>query len=752
MKRRFYIFLLTLVSLYGCTEEYNEEVNVGPTLTPRYLAVNPTILTTPSRANKQQVEITSTETPWIFDNDIEWISLTPLSGTASLSATVGVLENPTGDEARIGVFYLKADVTDWSYEEPISVTQSGAEPFISLSATEIEFSGKASMETVSITTNCTWAATTNADWLTVTQGDNSILLSVISNETDSFRIGSVTVIHSGQIPVTKIISVTQAPAKVVASTDTIKFKRTAGSINLIIDSEAKWTASTSNSWIEIAPTAGDAGKDTIAVSVAPNNSTKDRTGYVAISIGGRDGIQIPIFQRGFYVDTKQTELSFKAGSESKDLMVLSNTTWSVSSVPSWITVSPDSGEGDCVVKVTVQDNPNTANRSDIIHIIQNGLSIDVPVTVSQEGKYFNIDKSLLNFNDKEETQTIDIKSDGKWNAQTSNDWITLSPSTGTGTTTLSITVSENNADSERSGQVTISMGDKSESVIVVQKGKFFTIANDGLSFTSKGGTLDITISSNDTWTARIEDNPTWLQLSETSGSGDIKIKATTTDNPSVNSRSATIVFETTHCQIVRLVVKQEARFLTVDNQKVYLYPKGGTTDVITVLTDGDFKISYADTWYAVSQSGNTFKITALENATSDVRTGYINIELTDLKEGTYAIAIPVIQLNYGSSFFRQDFGDDVDYDVSTDGYIANLTIKGFGDDIVFDTTSSISDITLSLSNYKEDLNWDNAVELNIGLTVTVTGYKQDIDYDESSPSTTAIDITSTEYDDDIDWE
>lgn len=746
MNRHLIIFICAALVLVGCSDKYDESLGLYPTLIPRYMAIVPTSLTYASKPSTQAVSITSTQTPWKIENGIDWISTSPTFGSASALVAVSVTENKSGENARTGIFYINADVDDWRFEAPISVTQAAATPQITLSKSNIEFSGASNTESVTVTSNCDWSVSSSSDWLTATSKDNTIVLSATNNETNSYRTATVSVAHEGTTWISKSLTVKQAPASVNASTETLVFNNTASSVDVTISSEASWTVTTSDSWIEVSPTSGNAGTSTITVNVSPNTSTSERTGYVAISIGGSQRIQIPVRQRGIYIETEQTELSFTASGGSQELSILSNTSWTVSSTPSWITVSPSNGEGNGKIQVTAEDNPNTASRSGVIHITQNGLSIDVAVVVTQSGKTFDINTTVLNFEDKQETQTVNILTDGTWSAQTNDSWITLSPSSASGNSTLSITVSENTEDNERTGQVLVTMGDKSATVNVVQKGKYFTVSNSLLTYTSKGGSLSISITTNDSWTAQIENNLSWLQLSKTNGSGNVDVMVTATDNPSVNTRTATIIFKTTHNQSVRVVVTQNARYLTINTNEVLFYSKGGTSEAITVSTDGTYDISCSDSWFTVSQSNNTFTVTASENTTTDPRIGYITISLTDLKEGTYSLKLTVTQLNYGGSFLRKDYGDDTNYD-NMGTSTGSLTITGFGSDNNYDT-STTSGTTLSVSNYKSDSNWDTSVSSNV--TVTITGYKSDNNLDSQTNSSGTI--SKTGYEGDSNWQ
>jgi hypothetical protein len=274
-----------------------------------------------------------------MENGIEWVSLSPTSGTTSGTISVGVSENTAGDEVRTGIFYLKADVSDWKYEAPISVTQAGATPYINLSKTEFDLTGAENSDKVTVSSNCTWEISASDSWITANKSGNSISISIPSNETNTYRTGTISVVHTGTKNASAKITIRQAPSSITASTESLTFNNTAGSVSLTVNSEASWTASSANSWIEVTPTSGQAGTSTMTVSVSPNTSTSERTGYVILSIGSDQRIQIPVRQRGIYVEVDKTSLTFAAAGQSQTVTVSSNTSWVVLDSPSWINIS-----------------------------------------------------------------------------------------------------------------------------------------------------------------------------------------------------------------------------------------------------------------------------------------------------------------------------------------------------------------------------------------------------------------------------
>lgn len=715
-----YILLVCIV-LAGCSDKYSPELRLKPTLAPRYLRISPTSLSfLANQASSQSVDIETIETPWKIDNAIDWISISAASGQSNSNINVSASENKDANTPRTGVFYIKADVSDWNYEKGISVSQAAATPYIKVSQSNITLKGTACTATFDVASNCSYTVKNDADWLTLSKKDNSFVITATTNESSQYRTTTIQFSYNGIGQASNKIVVTQAPVSINASTETLTFENTAGEVKVEVTSEAKWTASTSYSWINVTPNSGEAGTSSITISVSPNTSVDERTGYVILSIGSKERIQIPIKQRGLYIETDKSQYDFEASSETQTIQVISNTSWQVSSIPSWVKVDKTSGTGKSAIKVTVEDNPNTTERNGEFVISQPGLSAMATVKVHQKGKTFDVAATTLTFSDKEESQTIAIATNGTWRAYSSAEWIKVSPETATGNSTLTITVQENSTDGERSGSVNILMGDASATVAVIQKGKYFTIDNSLLDFTSKGGELEVTLTTNAPWSARKDDAANWLSISPTNGTDNASVKITASDNASVNDRSANVYFDALG-RSVNIFVSQKARYLTVDANELLFYSKGGTSNAVTISTDGTYSINCSDNWLSISRNGDSFTVTASENNTKNARIGKITISLTDLKEGYYAVTLTVFQLSKGGTFLRKDFEEDKDYD-SNGSSTGSLTITGYGSDTNYDTRSP-SGTKLSVVGFKADTNWDSST--NSSAKVTITGFKTD---------------------------
>ncbi|NMM48366.1 sugar-binding protein [Marinigracilibium pacificum] len=112
---------------------------------------------------------------------------------------------------------------------------------------------------------------------------------------------------------------------------------------------------------------------------------------------------IPTFGTGVWrrnIDTNAPDQSFKVetsslrfgkeANESKNFGIASNSGWTISNIPSWITASQSSGTGNDTITLTVNSpNIDIAKRTATIEITSNGRSIEVLIT--QEGTPIPID-------------------------------------------------------------------------------------------------------------------------------------------------------------------------------------------------------------------------------------------------------------------------------------------------------------------------------------------------------------------------
>lgn len=724
--------IILVLGFAGCKDDFDSNGNLEPSLSAHWLKPSQTNFDYYlSSAFSEIFTVESFETPWKFSDVADWITLTPSSGNASASVTLNAQENQNADNARTAIFYLQSNDPDWSYNRAMSVSQAKATPALSVNETSLSFGGSASQQTVNVTANCSWTTSCSDSWVTLSSdvASGKLNISVSANPQSTYRSSTIYISYGSNKSIS--IRITQSPANITSSAYTLKYENVASKYDVTIDSEADWTCTVSDSWISVNPNNGKAGKTTISIEVAPNSSISSRNGYVAIKTGTTERLQIAIYQKGIYIESDES-LTFTSIEESKKLSIRSNTSWTVTSKPNWLTLSKETGEGNGDITVTSFENPNTTSRSGEIVLGQTGLSIQCKVRVTQLGKSLSTDVSLLEFSDKASQMTFNLVSDAAWTSTQTVNWFTTTPTSGRGNATISVAAEENNTTEERTGTINYAFADKTSYVNVHQLAKYMTIDNQSFEFDSKGGSHIIELSTNDEWTAEIEHNVSWLKLSKSSGTGNAVITLTAEDNASVNTRSTTVVINTKYAQSIRILVSQKPRHLSVSTSSILFFANGGTSEIVTIDTDGTFEIKSDASWFTVNKGeGNTFTVYATKNSSDEMRRGKITITLTDLKEGSLALELTVSQAGEGGSFIINGYLEDKDWNYVGGGSLT-VTIKGYTSDKNWDESFG-GTLTVKVTGYSTDQDWN--INDRTSCRVSINTYGADSDWNNASKST-----------------
>lgn len=722
-----YIICTLLIFLsIGCGDEYISTDEFIPSLESHYLRPSTSsFYFYTSKSDTEEFDVECLNTPWAFSDVPDWINLSPNSGEVTSHVSLTVSENPSGESGRTAIFFLKSTLPEWEYSRALSCDQPRATAELILEKNVLHFGGGAETQTINITANCSWSATSDASWVSLKSDvDNGVLEVYVSpNSGKNYRLSSIYINYGNGR--SKAVNVSQYPATISSSITSLEYDNVASSYVLSIESEADWTSTVSDSWINVTPKKGNSGKSDVAIEVSPNTSVESRTGHVAFNTGSESKLQIDIVQRGLYIETSE-ELYFSASEETLSLNINSNTDWQILNSPNWLELSKTNGSGDDVISVVVSDNPNSASRSGEIVIGANGLDMNFVVHVYQQGKKLIPIPHVIEFSDSSGTKMFNVLSNAIWTSTCSDLWFNATPEKGEGNAQISVSVTENQSSIERTGNIEYKYADATTTVVVSQLAKYLTIDNKVFDFVSTGGTHTIDIATNSKWTAEVEHQVSWLKLSANSGKGDTQLVITAEDNPTINVRSTAIIIKSDHSQDVRILVSQQPRTLSISSQKVMFFADGGYSEYISVNTDGKYTVTSDASWFTISEGqGNTFRIYSAKNRGNDFREGKVTITLTDLVDCSLSLELPVVQAGQGGSFIIGGFKEDVDYDTVNSGNIGVTVI-----------------------HYTKDKDWNNAIGGT--LKVTATGYSSDDDWNKNDNANGRATITG--YDKDENWD
>lgn len=167
-----------------------------------------------------------------------------------------------------------------------------------------------------------------------------------------------------------------------------------------------------------------------------------------------------------------SSISFAAAAGSRSLMLTSNLDWTVQSNVSWITIAPQSGNGNAELVLSVLENEGNALRSGTVLI--SGGSLVRSVVVNQRAPetvvFLEVTPSSFLFSSAETMGTISITSDMAWAVTESLDWLSVSATEGMNNGDIVLSILGNTSTSDRSGTVTVSGGQISRTVNIYQSG------------------------------------------------------------------------------------------------------------------------------------------------------------------------------------------------------------------------------------------------------------------------------------------
>lgn len=735
MKRHQHIFISLLFAtllLTGCSDDYeNSGQFYIPSLGYYKLNLSPTNGSLSYSGGQLSTNLYAYNTGWTASSAANWLTVSPSSGNANASewestpVTMTATANSQAGNNRIGIVTFSSTVPEWNYSTYYTATQNPATAWSRLLSTQTSYSvsGRGGTFTFKFETNDNWSIyMTKTAWDYISfdmiegePGTYTVTGTIQPNPYNVTRTVSIDV-RPAQYGTSKkgdaAITVNQSPKSVeITGSTSITIENTSVMAKFSIDADADWTAtSNSPSWLSVSPTSGHVGKNELTLIATANESEDIRTGYIDITCGFTT-VQLEVKQLGLYIETTEKQLSFSSMPDTKKVSINANAEWQTSvSAPSssWLSVSPTSNTGNGELTVKVEDNPLTMGRVGYVYLDLKGSTSGKhyqTITVMQEGKSISLKENSLYFGDDAGSQSVKLSAEAAWTATTADDWITVSPSAGEHDATLTVKVTENMGDNDRAGAVLLTMADKQLTLSVIQRGKFLSFSSTPMIFGSTGGTGEISVQTNDSWTAAVEDNANWIQLSKTSGVDSAVVDITVAKNNILKERSANVIIASGNGKKFSVSIEQRQRYLSASHEAFTFLGSGGTLGPLTIKCDGLFSLSNKQAWLKiVKDTESTYYLTTTENSGTEQRSDTITVRCTDLTEGTLELKIPIRQIGSETSFDILPFTVDGNWNIfSEHGFTVTLTSYSTDKNWSNDTAGNSAD--LKIEKYDKDKKW-----------------------------------------------
>jgi hypothetical protein len=246
---------------------------------------------------------------------------------------------------------------------------------------------------------------------------------------------------------------------------------TTATLQVNASNNCDWVVSSSDSWIRsINPTKGRGSQNvTLTVQVNPSSSAS-RTAIVTVkNTSGTITRNVAVTQapNAEQLTVAPASMNFTADGGTQEIVVTSNTHWSVKGKPSWMSLSKTEWDDSYSVVVTVETNTSTEARD--ATLIFTGTSTTAQVTIHQAAKeiVFSVTPNSLTASAKASTVQFIISGNANWAIGSNREWAKPDAMSGQGERTVKVSLEDNTTEVERKAEITVTPTGKSPVVVTI---------------------------------------------------------------------------------------------------------------------------------------------------------------------------------------------------------------------------------------------------------------------------------------------
>jgi hypothetical protein len=168
------------------------------------------------------------------------------------------------------------------------------------------------------------------------------------------------------------------------------------------------------------------------------------------------------------------------------LTISCNDAWTIASNQSWCTVQPTSGTGNGEVTVSVQENTIPDDRSAVLMVTSGSISKQTNL-LQQKATTLNLSPSSIDAASIAGAYKLTISCNDAWTVASNQSWCTVQPTSGTGNSEVTVSVQENTTSNDRSAILTVTSGNISKQVNLLQQWITLTEFGNGITAASSFG-------------------------------------------------------------------------------------------------------------------------------------------------------------------------------------------------------------------------------------------------------------------------
>jgi hypothetical protein len=243
------------------------------------------------------------------------------------------------------------------------------------------------------------------------------------------------------------------------------------------------------------------------------------------------------------------------------------------------------------------------------------------------------------------TATFNLSANVAWSIECAESWLTVSKLSGTGSSTITLTATENTSTTARNATVTIKGTDVEDKIVTVTQAPFVPVINlstNSLSIAAAANSSNtFNVSSNISWT--VESSQSWLTANKTQGSGNEIITLTATANPMASNRTATITVSGSGAtsKVINVTQIGASPNLSVSATSLNIGAAQNSTNTFNIVSNTNWNVLSNQSWLTLStltgSANASITLTAAKNPTTSTRIASITVTAQGIEAKTITV-------------------------------------------------------------------------------------------------------------------
>ncbi|BDX38975.1 hypothetical protein CYCD_23300 [Tenuifilaceae bacterium CYCD] len=338
------------------------------------------------------------------------------------------------------------------------------------------------------------------------------------------------------------------------------------------------------------------------ITTLNSSANADLSGTLTnFALSGTTSNWVSGYELSLSVSSDEVEIERATGSTAS-FNIITNTNWAITGTGDWYSLDKTSGFGNSTITVTAtQTNETDATRS--IELVISGTDVaNDTITITQRRGSVSASASQVSLSAASgSTASFTLTSNTDWTLNEDCDWFSVSPASGSGSQTITITADlANQTDNVRTDTLIIAGANALNDTLIVQQAlATFSLSRTAIALDSAANSQAyLTLSTEVAWNTTC--SASWLTVSSLSGTGSDTLTLTAQALPEgVTSRSTNVVF-TGIFEPAAVVVTQTAQgnnSLSFDGSNDYV--SLGTIAPSTFTVEAWVKPEYKETYNTI---------------------------------------------------------------------------------------------------------------------------------------------------------